>query len=300
MMADSGSIRPDDTSFTNAKAGAYRADVSVGLGDFFKGHNGRFTFYKQSLEAGYSAPGQATIKDTELYGGTFRMPVTKRLSLTAKGDQRIEDQGLETRAIEVDIVYKLTDRWSLSTGVRNDLRKDRSPIIPLTQEQGERTDAVVQVTFDRGALWRAYGFVQDTVAASGGREDNGRIGAGGSYRLTKRFRIDGRGFRRGTWARRKDRHQLPIFRANQSLPELFAGKRADGQRPCRGRHGNLVSGVKRRLSDSSSVYAEERYQNGASLDRSHARHRNQPHGKRTLEFRRQRRVRQAARLADRR
>ena len=51
---------PDDQSFTGAKAGAYRADLSVGLGDFFEGRDGRFTFYKQNLDAGYSAPGQAT------------------------------------------------------------------------------------------------------------------------------------------------------------------------------------------------------------------------------------------------
>ncbi len=88
------------------RPGAYRADLSVGLGDFFKGRDGRFTFYKQNLDAGYSAPGQATIKDTEQYGGTFRMPVTSRLSLAAKGDQRIEDQGLETRAIELDVGYQ--------------------------------------------------------------------------------------------------------------------------------------------------------------------------------------------------
>ena len=48
--------------------------------------------------------------------------------------------------------------------MRNDLRKDRSPVVPLTQEQGERTDAVVQVTFDPGTSWRAYGFVQETVS----------------------------------------------------------------------------------------------------------------------------------------
>src|SRR5439155_16034723 len=32
---------PDDQSFTGKKAGAYRADLSVGLGDFFYVHNGR-------------------------------------------------------------------------------------------------------------------------------------------------------------------------------------------------------------------------------------------------------------------
>ena len=152
MMADSVSSGPDDPSFTDAKAAAYRADFSVGLRDFFKGRDGRFTFYKQNLDAGYSAPGQATIKDTEQYGGTFKMPVTNRLSLAAKGDQKIEDQGLETRAIELDLGYKLAEQWSISTGVRNDLRKDRSPVVPLTQEQGERTDAVAQVMFDPGAI----------------------------------------------------------------------------------------------------------------------------------------------------
>src|SRR2546430_4432986 len=182
---------PNDQSFTGAKAGAYRADLSVGLGDFFEGRDGRFTFYTQHLDAGYSAPGQATFKDTEQYGGTIKMPVTHRLSLTAKGDQRTEDQGLETREVELDIGFKLTDKWSFSTGVRDDLRKDRSPVVPLTQEQGERTDAVAQVKFDPGGVWRAYGFVQDTVAADGNRLDNGRIGAVGSYRLMERFRIDG-------------------------------------------------------------------------------------------------------------
>src|SRR6267142_2809309 len=148
---------PNDQSFTDAKAGAYRADLSVGLRDFFEGRDGRFTFYKQHFDAGYSSPGQATIKDTEQYGGTFMMPVTSSLSLAAKGDQKIESQGLETRALELDVGYKLAEKWTVSTGVRNDLRKDHSPVVPLTQIQGERTDAVAQVKFDSSASWSAYG-----------------------------------------------------------------------------------------------------------------------------------------------
>jgi hypothetical protein len=268
MQSNDGGFgfRADDLSLTDATAaaGAYRADVSVGLNDFFKGRDGRLTFYKQNLDAGYSAPGQATIKNTEQYGGTFKMPVTNRLSLSAKGDQRIEDQGLQTRAIELDMGYKLTERWSVSTGVRNDLRKDRSPVVLLTQQQGERTDAVAQVKFDPGAAWRAYGFVQDTVASSGGREGNGRIGAGGSYRLTKRFRVDGEasngdlgpGGKVGTSFLYSDRTNLYL---NYSLEN----ERTDNGQGVR--RGNLITGEKRRLSDSSSVYVEERYQNGGSL-----------------------------------
>jgi hypothetical protein len=256
-----GFQNPDALAPTDSKAGAYRADLSVGLGDIFKGSDGLFTFYKQNIGAGYSAPGQTTLNDTQQYGGTFRMPVTNRLSLAAKGDQRTEVQGLETRAAELDVAYKLTERWGLSTGVRNDLRIDHSPIVPLTQEQGERTDAVAQLMFTPGAAWRAYGFAQDTVAASGGRQGNDRIGLGGSYRLTKRFRIDaeasggelGPGGKVGTTFLYSDLTSLYL---NYSLDNE---RMADGTQV---RQGNLISGVKRRLSDSSSVYAEERYQNG--------------------------------------
>src|SRR5437667_1111340 len=192
------------------------------------------------------------------------MPVTSRLSLAGKGDQRIEDQGLETRALELDLGYKLTEQWSVTTGVRNDLRKDSSPVVPLTQQQGERTDAVAQVKFDPGASWRTYGFVQDTVAASGGPERNGRIGAGGSYRLTKRFRIDGEasdgnlgpGGKVGT-------SFLYSERTNLYLNYSLENERTDNGQGVR--RGNLIWGEKRRLSDSSSVYVEDRYQNGGSL-----------------------------------
>ncbi len=117
---------PDDQSFASSKAAAYRADLSIGLSDFFKGHDGHLQFYEQKIDAGYTAPGQMTIKDTEQYGGMFKMPVTTRLSLMAKGDQKTEDQGLETRAMELDLGYRLTNQWSFSAGVRDDMRKDNS------------------------------------------------------------------------------------------------------------------------------------------------------------------------------
>jgi hypothetical protein len=257
---------PSDQSFTGAKAGSYRADVSLGLGDFIDGRDGRFTFYKQHIDAGYSAPGQSTIKDTEQYGGTFRMPLTSSLSFAAKGDQKIENQGLETRAVELDVAYKLTEKWTVSTGVRNDLREDHSPVVPVTQIQGERTDAVAQVKFDSSASWSAYGFGQRTVAASGGREDNDRIGVGGSYSLTKRFRIDGEasdgnlgpGGKVGT-------SYLYSERTSYYLNYSLENERTDNGLLLHGSQGNLVSGVKTRLSDTSSVYVEERYQDGGSL-----------------------------------
>ena len=256
------------TTFTDAEADAYRADVSVGLGD----RGGRLMLYGQTREAGYSAPGQAVVKDTDQYGLAFRMPVGERLSLGAKGDLREEDLGLETRALEVDARFKLTDKWSLSGGVRNDFREDHSPVplVPLTQEQGERTDAVAQLTFDQGISWKAYGFAQGTVASDDTREDNGRFGLGGSWRPTQRFRLDaeasdgdlGPGGKLGTSFLYSDRTNLYLNYAMEN-------ERTDNG--LRVRRGNLVSGAKRRLSDASSVYLEERYQDaGRTTGLTHA------------------------------
>jgi flagellar motor protein MotB len=255
---------PDNTSFNNATAMAYRADVSVALGDLFAGHSGRFTFYKQNLDAGYSAPGQATIKTTEQYGGAFKMPVTSRLNLAAKGDQKIEDQGLQTRAVELDITYKLTEFWSASTGVRNDFRKDSSLIVPLTQEQGERTDAVAQVKYDPHDVWSAYGFGQSTVASTGNRDGNGRIGVGGSYRLTKRFRVDGEASNGDLGPGGKVGTSF-LYSEGSSLYMNYSLENERTDNGLQARRGSMISGMKTRLSDTSSVYFEERYQDGGSM-----------------------------------
>jgi len=246
-------------SFANASAEAYRADVSVGLGDFLSGNKGRLTYYTQHLDAGYSAPGLDSLTATEYYGGTFKLPIGDSWSLNAKVDKKAQERGLETTAEELDVAYKLSKHWSVSTGVRRDDREDKSPVMPLTQQQGERTDVVAQLGYDSLAKWRAYSFVQDTVSKSGDRDDNGRAGVGGSYRVTNTLRIEaegsegnlGPGGKLGTNYLASDHTTLYL---NYSLEN----ERADSG--MFQRQGTLVSGMKQRLSDSSSVYVEERYQ----------------------------------------
>jgi len=137
-------------------------------------------------------------------------------------------------------------------------------VVPLTQIQGERTDAVAQVKFDSSASWSAYGFGQHTVAASGGREDNSRIGLGGSYRLTKRFRIDGKPLTDTSDPVERSALAFSIP-SGPVITELFAGKRADRQRAAASRQpGQPGLGREDAALRHFSVYVEERYQNGAS------------------------------------
>ncbi|HEY0684831.1 MAG TPA: OmpA family protein [Steroidobacter sp.] len=254
-----GFVSDGATTFDEASADAYRADLSVGFEDLIDAIPGRITLYTQTLGEGYSAPGLTTLTDTTHHGGTLRVQMTEQLQVRAKADKKTQEQGYSIDAQEFNVGYQVSDRWNLSTGVRKDAREYDGAIVPASLQQGERTDGVLQVGFDSRSTWRAYGFAQDTLSRSAEREANGRVGLGGSYRFTERFRADvevsdgdlGPGGKVGT-------NFLYSERTSLYLNYALENERTDNG--LQGRRGNLISGMKRRLSDSSSMYVEERYQ----------------------------------------
>ncbi|HZW59782.1 MAG TPA: hypothetical protein VFE85_05760, partial [Woeseiaceae bacterium] len=258
----------DAGAFVNAAADASRVDVSLSSNELIGFGNSRLTVYTQDVGAGYSAPGLTALTDTETYGGTLSVVMTDRVKLDAKLDNRVQAVGLETRAQEYDVSYRLSSHWDLSAGYRKDSREDTSAVVPLTQEQGERADAVVRLGYDPQAKWSSYGFVQDTLSTTGNRRDNGRYGMGGAYRLSERLHVDlevsdgdlGAGGKIGT-------NYIHSERTSLYLNYALENERTDnGLRTFdRGREGNLVAGVKSRLSDSTSVFLEERYQQNRSM-----------------------------------
>jgi len=242
-------------------AGAYRIDASIGFSDLFKGANGQMTLYTQNMDAGYSAPGLATATDTKQYGGTLKAPVTDKMNVAAKVDKTTRQQGLDTTAAEIDVNYQLTEHWTMSPGVRQDDREDHSPVVPPTQMQGERTDAALRATYDSKEKWNAYGFVQDTVGKTGNREDNGRIGTGGEYRVTDRIKLNGEvssGDLGG--AGKFGTEYLYSDRTSMYLNYVYDNETPDSG--VRAANGNMVSGFKTRYSDSTSIYVEEKYTYG--------------------------------------
>jgi len=265
LFSSDGGFSFDDLSGpfaqpSNREADALRADLSLGIGDFLQGARGRLHVYAQQLEAGYSAPGMNALTDTEYLGGSLELPVTQRVALNAKADHVDQDHGLQTRTAEVDVEVHLTDYWSLAAGVRNDKRDDDSLVVPLTQDQGERTDAVVQAEFDSNSSWRSYVFGQATVAKSGGRDGNDRVGVGGAYRASERLMLDGEVSHgsHGPAARLGTNYQQ-TEETNLYLNYALENERAYDALYAR-RGSNLITGARTRLSDSSSVYLENRLQ----------------------------------------
>ncbi len=264
----------DPASFVDAEARAQRADISVDLGDFVDFTEGKLNLYVQDADAGYSAPGLTTLTDTRNYGGAFTVPIGDRFSVGAKIDNRVQDQGIELKAQELNVGYKFGQHWTIRAGYRKDERTDSAIIVPLTQEQGERADATLQVGYDTGSTWNGYMFTQDTVSVTGNRQENARTGVGGSYQLMDKLRIDaevsdgdlGMGGKLGTTYMHSERTSLYV---NYALEN----ERTDNamQSTMRGSEGNLVAGIKTRLGDSTSVFLEEHYhENDAMTGLTHA------------------------------
>lgn len=264
----------DSAQFINAKADASRADISMRATDIVDfGIDARMTLYVQEVDAGYSAPGLTALTDTRNYGGTFNLPLADRFNFGAKIDYRNQQQSIETRALEYNVAYKLGERWDINLGYRKDERTDQQVIVPFTQDEGIREDGVLQVGYDSKSDWNVYGFVQDTLSATGSRQENSRVGMGGTMQFSEKLQIDaevssgdlGEGGRLGTNYSYSDTTSLYL---NYTLEN----ERADnGLNTVRGSQGNLVAGVKSRLADSASVYLEERYQRtDASMGLTHS------------------------------
>lgn len=242
-------------------ADAYRVEASARLEDMMPGVRGNSTFYMQNREAGFSAPGQFVATEVSQFGGTVDMPITEKVDINVKLDKKEQDQALETGSVEADAGYKLNEAWRLSAGIRVDTREDHSPAVALTQTQGDRTDVAFQAAYDSHENWKAYGFTQATANATGNRDDNNRLGMGGSYRATERLNLEGEisGGNQGTGAKLGTDY-LMTDRTNVYINYALENERTDNG--VRSRQGSMASGVKSRYSDTASIYAEEKYTHG--------------------------------------
>ncbi len=267
-----GAISSDDGGFnftgidtglsSDTKASALRVDSSLRFRDVIDGLRGNATLYVQEREAGYSAPGQLTSTDISQAGATLSMPLTQSIHLNVKTDVRDQDQSLKTQNMDVDVNYQLDSQWKIGSAIRVDTREDQSVSVVATQKQGNRTDIAVDVGYNSLENWTAYGFLQGTANTTGNREENARIGSGGSIRLNDRFTLDGElstgdtgtGARLGT-------DYLMSDRTNLYLTYTMDNERADNG--LRSRRGNMAGGFRSRYSDTVSVYGEERYTHGS-------------------------------------
>jgi len=263
LFSNDGGFNFEQNALTNSNlsSAANRIDASLRFEDVFDNQKGKATYYSQTLDAGYSAPGLSALTETKQTGGTVEYPVLDSLNLKLKVDDKTVDTGLNTSAVELDADYAINDNWAVSAGVRSDKRKDNSLVVPLTQKEGTRTDLALKASYDSKEDWSGYVYVQDSLKSTESRESNARTGVGGDVRVTEKLKINGEVSSGDLGAAAKiGTTYLMSDRTNLYLTYALENERTDNGK--RAQKGNLTSGFKTNYSDSTSIYLEERYSHG--------------------------------------
>lgn len=247
-------------------ARAYRVETNLGIYDSAVGA-GSLTAYTKRREAGYSAPGEMVARDVEQWGARVEAPLTEVVAVQGRFDKSYERFWLDLNNVSLDSKFKLMTPLELSLGVRHDERLDRSGGLAASQfavDMGIRDDAAAKLAYLGAEKWDVYGFGQGTLTHSQSRLRNDRLGLGGHYRWLQRLKSGGEvstgtgglGVRLDSEMKYDDQHDIyaSYLMDNSALDSGF--------RPRTGGLGAMVSGVRGRYSDATSVHYEGRYLHG--------------------------------------
>ncbi|MFT4173090.1 MAG: OmpA family protein [Rhodocyclaceae bacterium] len=257
----------------DVRANAWRVEGQADLQDYGVGKGGRIGAYVQRRDAGFSAPGQLTSNASNQVGLSAALPVTDKLDARLKADRRDEVDGYNTTAAEAQLGYRISERWKLSVATRHDDKGADSVNTSTSYPgslavSGQRTDVAVQADYGVDA-WGAYGFAQKTAQRTGTRQDNDRIGAGGRYRLTDKFGLNGEASTGdGGFGGKAGADYQYDDRSSVYMTYVLDTGRTDEN--VTGRGGNLVTGLKSRVGDGLDVYTEHRQSTGTQPSLTHA------------------------------
>lgn len=265
---------------TDTSANAFNVEGVADLAEVFGG-DGQVAAYWKRREAGYSGPGELTFSEgLDQFGGKADVKLTDNLRLQAKADLTQGDI-TSRHAIEGGLRYEPVKGWFGSAGLRSDKQQGQasaySPFPSSPDLTGTRTDLAVSAGYrhapeiaapEQGTPmlkdrpWSASVFGQKTLDRSGGRQRNDRYGVQGDMQVSDRFGVRGAlsdgdlGFgadARATFNRGE--------RGSLYLGYALAAENPDSFNS--GRLGRLTAGARERLSSSTSVFAEGRYEHGS-------------------------------------
>ena len=255
----------------NVKADAYRVEGALDLADV-SGVTGQARAYFDHQDDGFSGANRLVAGEVERWGGSISTTVSDATSLSLQYDEVDAELRGRTKAIYGDIAHKLSDKGTLSLGIRHDDRQILAGGLNSGID-GTRTDASGQVDYKVSENVALHAFGQATLDRDQSRSRNNRFGIGGDFRLNDRLSLKGEvtegdgGF--GANA------QATFTRSDNS--EFYLGYALSADRTDTGfatqtqslaNYGTLTFGAKTRYNDSLSVYGEERFgygQNQTSL-----------------------------------
>jgi hypothetical protein len=235
---------------------AYKFRTSLDLADLGLNAEGKLGAYAEGRTAGFSTLDHQTTANEDLWGVSADIKSNERLSYKLAFDSFRSANGRRLDKGAVDVTLKQNDRVTWAIGLAHEDRVEPGDAV----KTGARTDLGVSASFKASEplTWKLFG--QTTLARSGGRLHNNRIGAGVSLAFAKGWTFEGElsDGSLGLGAKALFSHENPGSNAYFGY-ELDPGRELGGV-ALNGRDaGRIVAGGKRRLSDTTEVFGENAY-----------------------------------------
>ena len=252
----------DGQGGSDRRALAYHIEGAVDLSDI-SNFSGKIDGFYDKQEDGFSGANRLISGSVERWGLGASLDLTERTHVSLKYDDVDSEARGATRAIYGDLKHDLSEKTTLSAGIRYDER-DVTTGIAFPLADGSRTDASVQVDHQIDEDLSVYAFGQATLDRDLSRQSNDRAGLGGEIVVNERLTLNGEGsYGDGGFGANA---QATFARSDNS--EFYLGYGLSADRTDTGfsnatqslaNFGTLTFGNRTRFNNSLSVYGEERF-----------------------------------------
>ena len=262
--ADGGlTISDTATSGISGKAAtAYRVHGQAGLDEITGGVlDGSVGAYYERKQGGFSSLDEQVTATKRTWGVDGHVKLSDRLEAHGKYDDLKSDDGKIARELNADVAIGVGGHVTVTPGVKY---SEKVTAGVLGTDDGTRTDVGGVVTYRWDDDKAAYVLVEATVARSGERDKDNRVGVGGKMPLTEKVGISGEvstgssgiGAQAGLdYHPTADDHyylgyKLDPDRANSDdVSSTLVGDDL----------GVIVAGARHRFNDQFSAFAEDNY-----------------------------------------
>ncbi|KZN51244.1 OmpA family protein [Pseudoalteromonas luteoviolacea] len=244
-------------------ADGHRIEAAFEFSDLGLDEQGHGQFYWQQLESGFNSTGQISQVDSHAVGTFWQWQIEDDHAIQLKVDEQKAEQQQRRQAAELGYVYQLNDDWQISSAVRQDNKENLAEQNEQSQtpqlDDGERVDAIVQLDYDGSEKWQPYVYIQGTLTREQSRLANNRVGIGTEVQLTDTLAVNsevshgnlGEAGKLGVdWQYKAGSNAYVEYRVDPDGGELFST----------GKQKNWVTGSRHRFNSSTSVYAEQIWQ----------------------------------------
>ena len=282
FLSSTGGYDFTQLTTTARKSDAFTVEGALDVTEVFGAGEGRLGAYWRRREQGFSGPGELTFGEgLDQFGGSADVQIVEGTRFKGKADIT-SGTITERHAIEAGLEHDLSNGWFGTLGVRSDKQQGQATAYtPYPADPGftgTRTDMAASIGYrhqpeaqapsqtgepeESDRPWSVSVFGQKTLDRDGGRRANDRYGVGGDIQVTDRVSLAaevsdgdlGMGADTKATVTMGDRGSLYLgYALAAENPDAFTS----------GRLGRVTTGVRRRIGDSASAFAEGRYEHGS-------------------------------------